>query len=87
MTDTADAKRCGICGETKAIGDFPLDVSAPSGRRNQCKPCRAARLRAYRATDRGREARRLAMARYRARNRERNLALRAVEAAQSTTAA
>jgi hypothetical protein len=87
VTDSTETKRCGICGETKFIADFPLDVSAPSGRRNQCLTCRAARLRAYRATDRGREARRLAMARYRARNRERNLALRAAEAAQSPTAA
>ena len=87
MTDSTDTKRCGICGEIKPAGDFPLDVSAPSGHRNQCKPCRAARLRAYRATDRGREARRLAMARYRARNRERNLAIRAAEAAQSPKAA
>lgn len=80
MTEATDTKRCGICGETKPIGDFPLDVSAPSGRRNQCRPCRAARVRAYRHTDRGREAHRLSMARYRARNRERNLALRAAEA-------
>ena len=76
-------KRCPACGETKPLEAFSLDPTTATGRHSQCRVCHGKRVRAYRKTPEGREARRQQMARYRARNRARNLAARASEADQA----
>jgi hypothetical protein len=38
-------RRCTICGEVKPIEEFVVDRSMASGRRNQCRACRAAVVR------------------------------------------
>lgn len=68
--DSTSSKTCTVCGETK-----PIDVFAREGdrRRNQCKACRAAQLRARMAneTPEHRAARLQSVKDYAARNADR----------------
>lgn len=70
------SKSCSVCHEVKAIADFPFDAGSLDGHGHKCKPCHARLNREYRATDKGRQARRESMRRWREANRQRNLAAR-----------
>lgn len=53
-------KRCPICGETKVLDEFPRDRREKDGHFTYCKPCSAARSKAYRERnpEKARDARR-----------------------------
>jgi hypothetical protein len=61
-----DGRKCPRCGELRNIGEFALDPSKASGRKSLCKPCDAAKSRAYYAANRERVIARVS-ARYRRR--------------------
>jgi len=49
-----ETKRCSKCGETKALGEFGKWKGSKSGLQSQCRPCRQAASRIYRAANRDR---------------------------------
>lgn len=54
-----DTRRCTKCGEIKSLDQFHPDPRGRYGRVAQCKPCRHKAVRAWRATEHGRERTRL----------------------------
>lgn len=58
MTDTVIEfeRRCPKCDETKPVTEFPRNRSRADGRAAYCRPCHAANLAEYRATERGQAA-------------------------------
>ncbi|WIE70802.1 hypothetical protein [Curtobacterium sp. MCJR17_020] len=71
-----DSKVCPGCNELKSLDEYPLDAMTRNGHTSRCAVCVRARVRDYRKTPAGRKARREQMARYRQRNKARNLTLR-----------
>jgi hypothetical protein len=41
-------KRCGKCGDIKALDEFPIQRASPSGRSSWCRACHALANREYR---------------------------------------
>lgn len=56
-TDYDDGtRRCTACGSRLPLTDFDVDHNATKGRRSHCKPCRSAKMKAWYAANRERQA-------------------------------
>lgn len=54
MPQSITLKTCRICGTQKPLSEFHRDKSKKDGRRNECKPCKCADVRARRNPERER---------------------------------
>jgi hypothetical protein len=70
MFSTMENKTCTTCQLTKPLADFYLRQKEPPLYKSRCKACHDARQKAYAETERGKEVRRKAYARWRGDNIE-----------------